>query len=135
MDTRLERLVWDRAHSRCEYCQFPAEHAEADFQIDHVIAQKHGGQAAEGNLALACYYCNTYKGPNIAGIDPMSGRIVRLFHPRRDRWNEHFYWQGPVLAGGTAIGRATIRVLWMNHPLMIETRRSLIELQALPDVE
>jgi hypothetical protein len=63
------------------------------FQIDHIIARKHGGGSAEDNLAFACFYCNTHKGPNIAGIDPVSREVVRLFHPRRDVWKEHFFWE------------------------------------------
>ena len=96
------------------------------FQIDHIIARKHGGETIAANLALSCYFCNSYKGPNIASLDPDSGRLVRLFHPRKDRWTDHFAWDGPILVGQTAIARATILVLWMNHPLVVETRRLLI---------
>jgi hypothetical protein len=123
MDRELEQLVLDRASGRCEYCRFPSELAEAPFQVDHITSQKHGGLTTAENLALACYYCNSYKGSDIAGIDPSSGRIVRLFHPRNDRWTEHFEWNGPEVIGRTAIGRATIHVLWMNHPLAVEVRR------------
>jgi hypothetical protein len=123
MDRELEQLVWNRAGGVCEYCRFPSEITEAPFQIDHVTSRKHGGMTAADNLALACFYCNSYKGSDIAGIDPASGRIVRLFHPRKDRWSDHFSWTGPTLTGRTAIGRATIHVLWINHPLAVETRR------------
>jgi hypothetical protein len=34
--------------------------------------------------------------------------------------------------GQTAIARATILVLWMNHPLVVETRRLLIAESAFP---
>ena len=126
MDGALESHVWERARSRCEYCRLPALYTEAPFQIDHIIAKKHGGETLATNLALSCYSCNSYKGPNIASLDPDSGRLVRLFHPRKDRWNDHFTWNGPVLLGHTAIARATILVLWMNHPIVVETRRLLI---------
>jgi hypothetical protein len=126
MERALEELVWQRARSRCEYCLLPVNCTEAPFQIDHIIARKHGGETIADNLALSCYPCNSYKGPNIASLDPDSGRLVRLFHPRKDRWPEHFAWDGPSLVGQTAIARATIRLLWMNHPLIIETRRLLI---------
>jgi hypothetical protein len=46
---------------------------------------------------------------------------VRLFHPRNDRWTDHFWWDGPIAVGRTAIARATILVLWMNHPIIVET--------------
>jgi hypothetical protein len=43
MDARLQAQVWRRAHNRCEYCQFPARLTPVPFQIDHIIAEKHGG--------------------------------------------------------------------------------------------
>ena len=126
MDRALEEQVWKRARSRCEYCLFPARYTEAPFQIDHIIALKHGGTTIAANLALSCYFCNSYKGPNIASLDPDSGRLVRLFHPRKDRWADHFLWDGPLLVGQTGVARATILVLWINHPVVVETRRLLI---------
>jgi hypothetical protein len=52
---------------------------------------------------------------------------VRLFNPRRDDWDEHFRWDGPVLHGRTEIGKVTIRVLRINHPDAVEMRRLLLE--------
>src|ERR1039457_4059463 len=74
--------------SRCEYCQLPAALYPAPFQIDHIIAWQHGGATRLENLALACILCNRFKFkvPNIAGLNPDSGEIVRLFHSRRDSW-------------------------------------------------
>ena len=96
------------------------------FEIDHVIAQKHHGPTAGDNLALCCSHDNRRKGPNIAGIDPDTGEVMQLFHPRRDSWGEHFQWSGPVLVGLTAIGRATIDVLAINLPERVEHRRLLL---------
>lgn len=126
MDAELERLIWQRAGNRCEYCRLPASLEWLHFQIDHIIAQKHQGPTAADNLALSCFHCNSYKGPNIAGIDPVSGRIVRLFNPRRDNWPRHFAWEGPKLTARTPCGRATIQVLWINHPRMIRLQAALI---------
>ena len=67
MKQTLVDQVWDRSHNRCEYCLFPALHAWLPFQVDHIIAEKHGGQTLADNLALSCYYCNSFKGPSIAG--------------------------------------------------------------------
>ena len=64
------------------------------FQIDHIVAEKHGGQTVEDNLALACPHCNRFKGPNIAGLNAESGEAIRLFHPRKDTWSDHFAWEG-----------------------------------------
>jgi HNH endonuclease len=84
------------------------------FQVDHIIAEKHGGETVVSNLALACPHCNLYKGPNIAGLDPASGQVVRLFHPRTDVWSEHFAWEEAYLTGRSPIGRVTVQVLAMN---------------------
>src|SRR5437764_1097669 len=111
MTRKLERLVRERAHDACEYCCMPSRFDPLPFQIDHIIAVKHRGPTIEQNLALACFACNNHKGPNIAGIDPDSGTIVRLFNPRTDRWSEHFHWSGALLLGTTPSGRATISVL------------------------
>ena len=99
----------------------------APFQIDHIIAKQHGGSTASDNLALACIHCNRFKGPNIAGLDPESGEIVRLFHPRRDRWTEHFSWDGPRLEARTSIGRVTIALLLINDPEIVAVRKALQE--------
>src|SRR5579862_2737875 len=127
MDEILVRLVWLRAEHRCEYCQMPHIFSWLGFEIDHIVARKHEGKSTSGNLALSCAYDNAFKGSNIAGIDPKSGRLTRLFHPRRHKWHYHFRWNGPILVGQTAIGRTTIAVLGINDPMRIEQRQELIE--------
>ncbi len=125
MDTELQELVWQRANSRCEYCQFPTEIALLPFQIDHVIAEKHDGATVAANLALNCERCNSHKGPNIAGY--LEGQHVPLFNPRLDNWTEHFEWKGPLLVPKTDIGRVTVHVLAINLPYRVALRASLID--------
>jgi hypothetical protein len=84
------------------------------------------GKSQLNNLALACSRCNRNKGPNIAGFDKNGNEIVRLYHPRRDKWTDHFRWRGPRLLGLTPLGRVTIRVLVINHPKAVALRRELI---------
>jgi hypothetical protein len=105
------------------------------FQIDHIIARKHDGSSSEDNLAFSCFYCNTHKGPNIAGVDPDTNEIVRLFNPRRDNWSAHFSWSGAVLTGQTAIGRTTIQVLRINDPEYVQVRKSLIAEGSFPPID
>jgi len=126
MDAALTRLVWQRAKGRCEYCQMPQTADDATFEIDHIIAKKHGGRTVARNLALACYYCNSFKGPNIGGLDPWTRRLAQLFHPRRHHWKRCFRWHGPTLVGRTPIGRTTIAVLCLNNPEAVTLRRALI---------
>ena len=132
MDEALSDLVRRRAGFRCEYCRVPQALARSSFEIDHVIARKHRGPTEPGNLALACFDCNSNKGPNIAGIDPASGTITPLFHPRRHPWKRCFRWDGPVLVGRTPIGRTTIAVLEINLPLRVIFRQTLIDEGVFP---
>src|SRR5947209_8120925 len=127
MQRTLEEEVWRRAGGICEYCHMPHEYDDARFEIEHIIARKHGGRTVLSNLALACFYDNSYKGPNIAGLDPVTGALVGLFHPRRHKWSRHFRWDGPFLRGRTAIGRATVPVLEMNHPKRVALRAALMD--------
>lgn len=126
MNERLRRKVRRRAKDRCEYCQMPQSLYRARFPIDHIIAEQHSGPTELPNLALACLRCNLNKGPNIASRDRRTGKMVRLFSPRRDRWSDHFRWDGPVLVGRTAIGRATVELLKINHRNYVEVRAALI---------
>ena len=119
------RQVWKRAQRRCEYCRLPASVYPLPFHVDHIIARQHGGLTVLENLALSCLHCNRHKGPNIAGRDAATGELVRLFHPRQDRWIDHFEWAGSELAGRTSIGRVTIQVLAINAPDFLAVREEL----------
>jgi hypothetical protein len=99
----------------------------AAHEIDHIIAQKHGGQTTLENLALACMLCNKYKGSDLTSVDPETGSIVPLYHPRRQRWTEHFQLQGAFFIPLTPTGRVTVRLLQLNHVDRIEEREFLIE--------
>lgn len=126
MDQALRSLVRRRAGDLCEYRRLPqAASLFARFHVEHVVARQHAGRTEPDNLALACSFCNFHKGPNIAGLDPESGQLASLFHPRRDVWTEHFAWQGTLVVGRTAIGRATVQLLAMNDWQRVEVRDNL----------
>src|SRR5438105_3253306 len=80
----------ERAQGRCEYCLIHEADMYYPHEPDHVVAEKHGGPASLGNLAWACFYCNRFKGSDLASIDPTSNKVVFLFNPREQRWNRHF---------------------------------------------
>jgi hypothetical protein len=126
----VAREVRQRAKGRCEYCHLPADVYPLPLHADHIIARQHGGQTVLENLALACLHCNRHKGPNIAGTDPNTGKLSRLFHPRVDLRNEHFEWTGAALGGRTEIGRVTIHVLAINDSDFLALREALIQEQA-----
>ena len=126
MDKALDATVRERAHGRCEYCHLPQSYSRIRFPIDHVIARQHDGLAESENLALACSRRNRHKGPNIAGLDPLTRQLVRLFHPRRDLWSEHLRWDALAIVGLTPIGRATVHVLAINSPGNLAVRQEML---------
>jgi hypothetical protein len=127
MDEEKRSLVRRRADECCEYCRLPQEYSELKHHVEHVVAQQHGGSDDADNLALACHRCNLHKGPNLAGIDPYDDRVVRLFHPRRHRWSDHFVFEGARINGLTPIGRATVQVLNMNDARRLEIRAEILK--------
>ncbi len=94
--------------------------------IDHITAEKHGGTTTPENLALACTLCNARKGSDLASIDEQTGAIEPLFHPRRDRWIDHFQLVGGRIEPRTAKGRCTVRLLRFNDPERVTERELLI---------
>lgn len=60
ISSALRKLVYERANGYCEYCLIPEIATLAIHQIDHIIAEKHGGLTESNNLALSCIFCNKY---------------------------------------------------------------------------
>jgi hypothetical protein len=52
---------------------------------------------------------------------------MSLFHPRRDRWSEHFAFEGVYIFGISGIGRATVQVLAMNDARRREVRTEVLK--------
>jgi hypothetical protein len=130
--SELAGEVRRRAAGLCEYCRIPEAAFRRPFHIEHIIAKQHGGATRLDNLALACQACNLKKGPNLTGIDPATGEITPLFHPRRDDWEEHFAFSlgtllpaGIEIRGRTVTGRATVLVLGMNSEMRQMVRYEL----------
>lgn len=122
LDAALRKMVRRRADNCCEYCLLPQSESELSHHIEHIVAKQHGGSNSPDNLALACHRCNLHKGPNLSGLEPETGELVPLFHPRRDRWNEHFRFIGVRIEGLTSIGRATVQLLAMNDARRLQLR-------------
>jgi hypothetical protein len=119
---RLRRLVLRRAGARCEYCGLSQKGQEGSFHVDHIVPKVAGGPTLADNLALACVSCSLRKEARRSAVDPMTGRKVALFHPRRQRWRHHFRWAGVRILGLTPTGRATASALRMNRPLILAIR-------------
>jgi hypothetical protein len=135
----LAHAVRERARYACEYCLLPEQAHPGEFlaetvafEIEHIIPRQHCGLTVWRNLAFSCLRCNKSKGPNLAGLDSHTVKLTPLFHPRRHKWAYHFRLDGPYIVGRTPIGRVTVYVLNMNHPLRVALRRQLIEAGEFP---
>src|SRR2546421_2504103 len=91
---RLRRLIAERAYHVCEYCLIHEEDTFWGCQVDHIISRKHGGPSEPDNLAWACAVCNNNKGSDLGALAGQPPHLVRLFHPRTDRWSDCFHFLG-----------------------------------------
>lgn len=131
MNEETKAYVRWRAGQRCEYCSVRQTYQpDLLFHIEHIQAKQHGGSDELENLALACHFCNYRKGPNLAGLDPDTGALTRLFHPRLDFWGGHFRLEETGwITGLTAIGLTTVFVLAMNAKPRVDIRREGLRLE------
>ena len=113
MDAALVRLVWRRAHRCCEYCGMPQDCDEITFEIDHVIARKHGGPTVAGNLALSCLWCNAFN----AGFPPGAGRLADI-----ERKLERILLQYPELQ------KASLQISYADYDVRIKRAQFIPDL-------
>ena len=121
----LRQRVAAAAGYRCGYCLTSQRIVGPLLEIDHIIPESRGGTDNEDNLFLACPMCNSHKAEKVEAFDTGTATIVALFNPRTERWQDHFRWidDGAVVEGVSAIGRATVDALVMNHPEIVAARR------------
>jgi hypothetical protein len=125
----LREFVFRRAHGRCEYCRSPAAFAHQSFSLEHIRPRSRKGKRTARNLALSCQGCNNQKYNRTKFRDPVSGKEVPLFHPRRHVWGDHFAWadDATLILGLTRVGRATVEALRLNREALVNLRRVLVE--------
>jgi hypothetical protein len=127
----LRSQVARRARHRCEYCLIHENDTAFRPQVDHIVSRKHGGDSAIQNLAYACALCNRKKGSDVASINS-SGNIERLYHPRQDRWSDHFQIDGSSIHAISEVGAATSKLLQFNAPERLAERGILQILGSYP---
>jgi hypothetical protein len=117
-----------RSGHRCEYCCCPDAFSTSPFCVEHIVPASLGGGSELSNLAFSCAGCNAHKYDHQTGTDPLSGEAVRLFHPRKDAWKDHFEWSADFLdiIGISKSGRATIEKLMLNRKNIRNLRRLLL---------
>jgi HNH endonuclease len=118
------RAVEERAGGRCEYCRMHQSLQGATFHVEHIVPRCRGGDSELVNLAWCCPSCNLHKSDRVELADPDGGGLVRLYHPRRMAWDEHFEWDGFRIAGRTPAGRATVDALDLNHSRRVRIREA-----------
>jgi HNH endonuclease len=121
----LRRLVATRADFLCEYCLVHEDDTVFGCEVDHIISEKHGGATEAGNLAYACAFCNRAKGSDIGSVVPGTGRFVRFFNPRTDRWAEHFLLDGMTIVPLSDLGEVTARILDFNNSDRLLERQTI----------
>jgi hypothetical protein len=123
----LRRLVADRGQHCCEYCRTQARYSADSFTVDHIIPRSLGESTTADNVALCCHGCNQPKSRRTVVADPVTETLVRLFHPREQRWGAHFAWNDDFthMLALTPTGRATIAALQLNRPGLVNLRRAL----------
>jgi hypothetical protein len=127
---KLREETIERAGLRCEYCRLHQDFAYYTHEIDHIYAEKHGGTTDVDNLCLACADYNRHKGSNLCSLDPETGAIVALYHPRKDKWEDHFHLNdNGIVEPLTAEGRVTAKVLQFNRLELLVDRERLIKLR------
>ena len=133
----VRQQVFAEADHRCEYCQTSRRLTGMPLVIDHIIPLAADGSDARENLAAACYRCNEFKGARTYVMDHVTGALAPLFHPRMQRWREHFAWAngGTHIVGLTHIGRATVVALRLNNDYVVEARALWITRDWHPPVE
>jgi hypothetical protein len=123
-----------RAGHRCEYCHAPEAVFNSPLEVEHIVPLSRGGDDTAANWALACRACNLYKATHLSSSDLESHTIVRLFHPREDRWEDHFQvaTKSGEIVGCTPIGRATVARLEMNSAAQVAARQQWMRLGLFP---
>jgi hypothetical protein len=126
--------VAQRAGHRCEYCHAPEVVFNFPFEVEHIIPLSRGGTDENANRALSCRSCNLRKAAHVSGVDPESQAETPLFHPRNNRWEEHFRVEGESgrIEGLTPVGRTTVARLEMNSEAQGTARRQWMRLGLFP---
>ncbi len=128
------KAVRKRANFCCEYCKALRAFSPTTFHVEHIIPIVSGGDNSLENLAHACGGCNFNKNTKTFARNPETGETVPLFHPRKDKWSDHFKWNDEALKiiGITLTGQLTIRVLDMNREGLVNLRKATKAIGAHP---
>jgi HNH endonuclease len=129
---KIRHTVAKRAEFRCEYCRVHEDDRLYRFQIEHIVAIKHGGGSEIDNLAYACPHCNQYKGTDLVTFLLDYDDLVPIYNPRKMLWIEHFKVDNGSIIAKTRTGEATIKLLNLNIPDAVILRQLLMDIERYP---
>ena len=131
---QLQAKIRVQAKNRCGYCLLPQNLNPTLLEIEYIQPIADGGTDAEENLWLACRECNSHKSIKTFGFDEKSGKLIRLFNPRKQNWSRHFKFNDDKteIIGKTACGRATVEALKLNNEILVSVRRLWVEFDLFP---
>lgn len=126
-----------QAKNQCGYCRSLQKYVLGVLEIEHIIPKALGGTDDEENLWLSCRLCNSFKGIQTHGQDPITNRKAKLFNPRQQKWSRHFTWTNndTHIMGQTACGRATVLALQLNNAYAVTVRQAWVSVGWHPPTE
>src|SRR5436309_3645203 len=98
----------------------PEQLTLAAHWVDHIVAEKHGGQTEEANLALSCVLCNQHKGSDPTSSDPETGEITRPLPPPGAQWTANFRSAALRTEPLTRTGGVPVGLLQLIRPARFE---------------
>lgn len=130
----LQQRIRGQFGDCCAYCRTAELLTATTFEFEHIVPLSAGGQTVMNNLCLACPTCNRCKAARQTSQDPQTNKIVPLFHPQQQSWDDHFAWSpdSTIILANTSIGRATCTAMKMNRPQIIRVRKMWVKLGEHP---
>jgi hypothetical protein len=130
----LQRQIRTRWLNCCAYYLTAESLTATTFEFEHIIPRSAGGETILENLCLSCPSCNRYKTNRQNIIDPVTEKVIPLFHPQLQVWKEHFSWNDDAseIVALTDIGRVTIDLLKMNRSQLVRVRKLWVKLGEHP---
>ncbi|MEP0918084.1 HNH endonuclease [Leptolyngbya sp. DQ-M1] len=134
LTSEQRKQIQQRARYCCEYCLSQAKFSPDPFSIEHIIPHSKDGTSELDNLAVACQGCNNFKYNHTEAIDPITGELAPLYHPRQHNWQDHFTWSDNAdqILGLTPTGRATVERLQLNREGVVNLRQVLRSINQHP---
>jgi HNH endonuclease len=133
---KTRQAVEERANGCCEYCMAQQRYSHDYFSVEHIVPIVKGGSSRKENLANSCQACNNHKYIFVEAIDPVTGKTVPLYNPRKQQWKDHFTWDETYskVIGLSPTGRATVERLCLNRDGLVNLREVLAESKKHPPV-